>query len=229
MKRAAAIFCLLLINASAWPDVFLYPLKTQSGQSAQSMDAFINTCSILAQHPLIRGEFEQEKVLSRLGRSLKSSGVFIISAQDGMVWDTLKPFPSTLVLGSNYFAQLRPNGQKTVLSAEGNETFLRFAEVISAVFSGRTQGLLENFEVYFSGGPAAWEMGLLPLDKAIAGFAGKITMEGGAAMSGGLSGDTVIKSITVYEQNGDAIIYLMSNHRYMPELSVNERAFFQIQ
>jgi hypothetical protein len=112
--------------------------------------------------------------------------------------------------------QSRPGGQKTVLSAGGNETFLRMAEVISAVFSGNGGVLLENFEVFFLGSPSDWELGLLPKSLSIAVFAGRISMKG----------DTAIRAITIDEQNGDSIIYILSNHSYPAELGINEKAFF---
>jgi len=213
---------LLFISMALWADgdVFKFPLKPET------MDAFKAVSSRLAEHPIVKGNFEQEKILSRLGRSLKSEGNFIIVADLGMVWDTTKPFPSTLALGKDYLMQSRPGGQKTKVSAQGNETFLRMAEVISAVFSGNAQGLLDNFEVYFTSGNAAgssgnvgtWELGLSPLDKAISTFAAKITM----------SGDAAIQSITINEQSGDITKYNLSNHSYPPELNVNEKALFAL-
>ena len=191
-------------------DVFRYPLEPQTEE------AFRITCSSLAQHKFIRGNFEQEKNLSRLKRSFKSSGNFIIAVDQGMVWDTVKPFPSTMTLGRDYLIQFRPGGQKTILSAQGNETFLRMAEVISTVFSGNAQGLLDNFTVYYSGSAASWELGLSPLNTAINSFAEKITMKGGAA----------IRSIQIYEQNGDMTTYILSNHSYPAELEVYEKALF---
>jgi hypothetical protein len=213
VKRA--VLGLLLVAAGAWAqtpqeEIFRHPLEPKT------MDAFTTICSRFAGHPVVLGNFEQEKTLNRLNRSLKSSGNFIIAEGLGMVWDTVKPFPSTLVLGKDYFIQFRPGGQKTVLSAQGNETFLRMAEVIGAVFSGNSQGLLDNFKIYYSGNAAAWELGLNPLDSAIGSFAEKIIMKGDAA----------IRSILIYEQNGDTIQYILSNHRYQAELNVNEKAPF---
>jgi len=203
------------VTAATAEEIFRHPLDSQT------MNAFKTTCSRLAEHPVVRGSFEQEKTLSRLNRTLKSSGNFIIAAGMGMVWDTVKPFPSTLTLGKNYLIQSRPGGQKTVLNAQGNETFLRMAEVISAVFSGNSQGLLENFKVYYAGAPGGtgiWEIGLSPLNSAIGSFAERIIITGGAA----------IKSILIYDQNGDTVQYNLSNHTYPAELNVNEKAFFSL-
>jgi hypothetical protein len=210
MKRVAAALALLFFTTIARGDIFDYPLKQET------MENFRTTCAALAVYPVVKGSFEQEKVLNRLNRSLKSSGNFIIASGQGMVWDTVRPFPSALALGKDYLVQSRPGGDRTVLSAAGNETFIRMAEVISAVFSGNISGLMENFKVYYSGSTSAWEMGLLPLDKAINNFALRIVMKG----------DSAIKSITVYEQNGDTIIYGLSNHSYSSDLSVHEKNFF---
>jgi hypothetical protein len=92
------------------------------------------------------------------------------------------------------------------------------ADVISLVFSGQSQGLLKNFEVYFSGGVSDWTMGLLPRDSVFASFIVKIIM----------NGDSVIRSIKLFEPNGDVITYTLSNHSYPPRLNDNEEAFFTI-
>jgi hypothetical protein len=160
----------------------------------------------------------QEKYLKRFNRSLLSSGNFIIAAEQGMVWETLQPFPSTMIMGKHFIIQSRPDGRKSVLSDQGNETFSQMAGVISAVFSGHSQGLLENFEVYFAGNVSNWNMGLIPRDSVFASFVIKITM----------SGDSAIRSIRLFEQNGDVITYTMSNLSYPVRLNNHEEAFFSI-
>ena len=226
MKRVFAVFGLFLFNAvsamhgpwaqSPAADIFQHPL------GPETLSAFTLTCSRLAEHPIIKGSFVQEKTLSRLKRSLKSSGSFIIAADLGMLWDTAEPFPSTLVLGKNYLIQSRPGGQKNILSAQGNETFIRLAEIISAVFSGNAQGLLNNFKLYYTSSVSAedpggaWKLGLSPLDSAIGSFAERIIM----------NGDTAVRFIEIYEQSGDTVKYALSNHSYPAELNANEKAFF---
>jgi len=192
-------------------DIFRYPL------SAQTAESFRAACERVAQNVFICGNFEQEKTINRINRSLKSSGRFLTVKDMGMVWDTVNPFPSTLVLGKDFIIQSRPGGQKNVLSAQGNEIFLSMAEVISAVFSGDAQGLENNFEVYFKSSSSSWELGLKPLNKAINSFAEKIIM----------NGDTVIKAISLIENNGDSIKYILSNHSFPGALTENEKALFK--
>jgi hypothetical protein len=219
MKMIAVFMGLFIFTGGLWAqtpqeEIFNYPL------GPQTMDTFITSCSRLAEHLVVRGNFEQEKTLSRLDRTLKSSGNFIIAVGLGMVWDTVKPFPSTLTLGKDYIIQSRSGGQKTVLNAQGNETFLRMAEIISAIFSGNSRGLMDNFNVYYSGGAgginAPWELGLIPQDTTIGAFAEKIIMKG----------STTIRSIQIYERNGDSVQYVLTNHNYPAELNANEKTFF---
>jgi hypothetical protein len=92
------------------------------------------------------------------------------------------------------------------------------ADVLSAVFSGQSQRLLENFEVYFFYSVSDWIMGLLPRDSVFASFVMKITM----------SGDSAIRSIRLFEQNGDVITYTLSNLNYPARLNDHEEAFFTI-
>jgi hypothetical protein len=215
MRQFTAVILFFLCTAGLWAqthteEIFRHPLEPRT------MNVFISICSRLAEHPFTRGNFDQEKTISRLNRSLKSFGGFVIASGRGMVWDIAKPFPSTLTLGKDYLIQSRRGGEKTVLSAQGNETFLQMAEVINAVFSGNSRELLDNFEVYLSGTETSWELGLSPKNTAIGSFAQKIIIKG----------DTAIKSIIIYEQNGDTIQYTLYNHSYPAELNVYEKAFF---
>jgi len=215
--RSTAAFLGLFFFLAGWvhaqeEGVFRHPLNPQTEA------AFRAACRRLSGHPLVRGNFEQERTFSRLNRSLKSSGNFLIAENLGMAWDTENPFPSTLVLGRDYFIQSRPGGQRTFLSAQGNETFLHMADAISTMFSGNAQGLLDNFEIFYAETSASWELGLKPLDNAINSFAQRIIMRG----------DTVIRFIQVIEQNNDAITYVLSNYNFPAELSVRERALFTV-
>jgi hypothetical protein len=216
MRKLLLILSFLFFAVTLWADeqnisVFDNPL------SPRTMDVFTKISVKLAEHSIVKGNFEQEKKINRLNRALVSSGNFLIVSELGMVWDTLKPFPSVMTLGKDYIIQSR-GSQKTILPATGNETFIRLADVISAVFTGNTEKLIENFEIYFTGLTANWEIGLIPKDKFISSITEKIVMKG----------DSVIKSILIFEQNGDSTGYILSNHSHPSELNINEKEYFTI-
>jgi hypothetical protein len=190
--------------------VFQHPL------GPPDLGRYREICGVLSARPLIRGNFTQKRTIGKLNRSLESAGVFIIAAERGMVWDTRRPFPSVMTLGRDYLLQSGPGGERAKLDAGGNETFLRFAETISAVFSGDADKLLENFDNYFYESRGTWTLGLTPREKTLRGFAQRIVLEG----------DEVIRRITLYEQNGDTLQYALSDHVFPAALEPHEAAFF---
>jgi hypothetical protein len=216
MRGGFLILYLSFFAVTLWADennnsLFDNPLNLQT------TDTFTKISAMLAEHSIVKGNFKQEKKINRLNRSFVSSGNFLIVSGLGMVWDTVKPFPSTVTLGKDYIIQSRGN-QRTVLSTQGNEAFIRMAEIISAVFTGDKQRLTENFELYFIGIITNWEMGLIPRDRTVASVTGRIAMKG----------DSAIRSILIYQQNGDSTEYILSNHSYPAELNVNEKAYFTV-
>jgi hypothetical protein len=195
------------------PDVFRFPLK------AESLTRYNEVSGTLAEHPVIKGTFTQTRTLSRLNRTLVSGGNFIIASEWGIVWDTITPFPSTMAVGRDYIVQSTPRGIATKLEAKGNETFISLADTISAVFTGDGRRLRENFDNYFIESGGRWYLGLTPRERAVRTFAAQIVM----------SGDSVIRSITLREQNGDTIQYELSGHQFPGGLTPNERALFSVE
>jgi hypothetical protein len=201
-------------------EVFSFPL----GEAASA--GFNELCAALSGHPFIRGTFSQTKTINRLNRSLVSTGNFIIAADMGMVWETLEPFPSTLTAGRDYLVQSTPSGTKTRLDARGNETFLRFSGVISAVFSGNAQKLRDNFTVYFTGSGGLWTIGLVPTESAIRSFAARIIMSGETSPGQTPQREALIRTVILHEQNGGSIRYTLSGHSFPVSLGADERALF---
>ena len=68
-------------------------------------------CAALAKTPNTLGNFTQIKTISSNGRQLKSSGDFIISTE-GIMWNTVKPFSSKLVVTEKSMIQVAANGKK---------------------------------------------------------------------------------------------------------------------
>jgi hypothetical protein len=183
--------------------------------TGRNRSRFEAVCVLLSEHPLVRGDFTQTKLLRRQGRSLVSKGRFVIDAERGMLWETTHPYASAMAVGRDYLIQ-SSGGKKTKLDTAGNETFLRIAEIISAVFSGGAGILTENFEVYFFEDTPSWHMGLVPKDSTVRNFAASIVMRG----------DTVLRSVTLNEGNGDSVSYELSGHHYPKVLSPRETELF---
>jgi outer membrane lipoprotein-sorting protein len=198
MKRISAIFLFVILSLSV---------------SASEVDEVF---SVFAAHPIITGTFVQAKTITRLNRALVSGGNFIIADGYGIVWETLKPFPSTMAVGRDFIIQSTASGAKSKLDAAGNETFIRMSDTISAVFSGDSKKLMANFENTVTKSGGVWTLTLVPKESAVRSIIAKITM----------LGDSVARVITLYEQSGDTIQYELSNHTFPGALTAREKAFF---
>ncbi|MDR2181073.1 MAG: outer membrane lipoprotein carrier protein LolA [Treponema sp.] len=171
-------------------------------------------CAAMAAHPVVRGDFVQTKTISRLGRALVSRGVFTIARGEGMIWDTRSPYPSMMALGKDFIVEIT-GGTKKRVDVSGNQTFVRIAETMSAVFSGAGAPLDANFEIYFAESGESWTLGLVPRDGAIRQFAPAIIMKGNNAE---------LTSLRFYEQGGDTVSYEFSNQTYARSLTADEKA-----
>lgn len=220
IKMPSSIFLIIFVCVSPYflsaqsgtEEIFNYPLE------AADHVQFLETCNVLSSHPVIQGSFSQKKTISRLNRSLVSGGEFIIDNVLGILWDTKTPFPSTMAVGRDFMIQSIPGGSKTKLNAQGNETFLRLSDTISAVFRGDSQKLLDNFDNFYVSAEKTWTLGLIPRNTAVQAFVSRIIMYG----------DTVVRRIILFEPNGDTIQYDLSNHTFPGELSADEKALFSL-
>lgn len=187
-------------------------------------------CERLTGKGVMRGDFAQTKEIRSLARSFKGRGTFVVSRDDGIVWNTLKPFPSLMVVTAGRIVQSTGKGKATVLDSGGNPVFEQFAATIRAVFSGDADELFSRFEVYFlagDGNPAGeaasgasparpWRIGLVPKDSVVRSIIGSIE----------LSGLETLDRFIMTEATGDTVRYEFSGQTFSAEPNDDERKLF---
>ncbi|MBP3709564.1 MAG: outer membrane lipoprotein carrier protein LolA [Treponema sp.] len=181
---------------------------------------FETVCARLAAHPNTTGDFTQVRRIVKANRSLASSGTFIFSL-DGIMWKTLKPFPSSLVVGMTSVIQTTPDGKKTVIDASNNQIFTSISTTLSSVFSGNVQKLYESFSVDFSASANTWKATLTPKDKTVAAVMQSLELGGTTTQTG-----AEFSTIVMTDANGDTTTYTFTNQKYPKELSPEEKAVF---
>ena len=138
-------------------------LCAQSDSKALTLET---VCAHLAEKPNTTGDFTQIKTLSANGRKLKSSGKYIF-CQEGIMWKTEKPIPSSLILTKDTMVQISANGSKSVMNGNDNQIFANISETLSSVFSGNVTKLKKNFNCDFkitkdTGSNYSWAVILTP-------------------------------------------------------------------
>ena len=186
-------------------------------------------CSGLAKNPVTTGDFVQIKTINANGRQLKSSGNFIISPY-GIMWKTLKPFPSCLVVTEISMIQTSANGKESVMSAEDNQIFKNIAATLRSVFAGDSRELKNHFIVEFDESDLGqnvlgnWKIILTPKDSTIAMVMKTLELTGSQD-----SDFVLLNSLEMQETSNNKICYEFSNQKYSKELTDDEKSYFKIK
>lgn len=149
----------------------------------------------VAQVPVLRGEFTQEKQVAGFKNPLRSHGRFLLARDKGVVWTTLAPFPSEIVLTHDRILSRQRDGSRRVEVDGHQQPGLRGVNAMMfALMSGDMKALTSTFEVKAE--PAAaeeWRMTLAPRSRQLAQ----------AFTTVRLSGDRYVREVELREATGD--------------------------
>ncbi|MGN0739049.1 MAG: outer membrane lipoprotein carrier protein LolA [Treponema sp.] len=185
---------------------------------------FKNICEGLAKNKLIRGDFELSQYISKTGKELKSSGVFVLSADDGIIWFTEKPVKTVMAVTKNYMIQ-EINGKKRKIDGSKNPTFLETANVISAMFTGDYDKIMASFNVHYKiekqGSVFLWKAVMTPKDETLASYFKAVEISGTKTQS-----DTFLERFSDIQFNDDVTTYRLKNQAVIDNLTDNEKQYF---
>jgi hypothetical protein len=165
-----------------------------NGAWAQALPDWLSEASrTLDAAPVLRGDFEQTKVIKGFKKPLVSRGAFVMARAQGVQWVTREPFPSTLVVTRERLLTITDSGTQQLDTRQ--EPGLRAVnELLMAVLSGDMRALSSRFRI--DGGMAGapnWRMTLVPKDAGLARFIARIDMDG----------DRHIQNVRLSEGSGD--------------------------
>jgi hypothetical protein len=149
--------------------------------------------SMLLKPPVLCGRFEQKKQLVGLKNAVNSSGRFCVVADKGVLWRTLKPFPTALRLSRDEIVQLHGDRVTLRLEAKKEPTVRMINTVLFALFAGDFGQLEKHFEIDGSVQNNAWSIRLKALEPGLAKAIGSIALEGGI----------YVRTIRIVEASGD--------------------------
>lgn len=174
----------------------------------------------VAQVPLLRGEFAQEKQVAGFRNPLRSSGRFLLARGKGVVWTTVAPFSSEIVITQDrILSRQRDGGRRVEVDAHQQPGLRSVNAMMFALMSGDMKALTSTFDVKAE--PAAgkgWRMTLAPRSRQLAQ----------AFTSVRLSGDRYVREVELREANGDVTHLRFSAMSETPAtLSRDEAARFE--
>ena len=161
----------------------------------------------LVKTPMTQGVFQQEKRLKILRKPLLSTGTFTYHQSKGVIWKTLTPIPSVLMINESKL--LTGQGEQTVPAAFGN--------VFKALLGGELNRLSEGFDITGKEQKTSWHLQLTPKDTLLKKVINTIL----------LTGDTDLRTLEIQEVTGNQTRISFSNITHPDHLSNEQQSDFE--
>jgi hypothetical protein len=189
------LFCCAAVFAQSSPKRTSNPTGATPAVISRQGDALGQLQQRIAQVPVLRGEFVQEKQLQGFKHPLVSKGKLLVASAHGVVWTTQTPFPSELVLTRDRILTRQADGRSRVEVDARTQPALRSVNaMLFALMSGDVQALTARFNAQPTLLPAgSWRLLLTPKPGALAQAFSQITLEG----------DRYVRTVLIEERNGD--------------------------
>lgn len=149
----------------------------------------------VAQVEVLRGGFEQEKRIAGFKNPLRSQGSFLVARGKGVVWTTLKPFPSEVVItGDRILSRQRDGSSRVEVDGREQPALRSVNAMMFALVSGDVAALSSRFETQVQAKAGnGWSLSLKPKSAALAKAFTRIV----------LNGDSYVREVDIEEANGD--------------------------
>lgn len=185
---------------------------------ATAADPLAQVRAQVAQVPMLRGEFTQEKQVAGFKNPLRSNGRFLLARDKGVLWTTTAPFPSEIVITQDRILSRQRDGSRRVEVDGKQQPGLRSVNAMMfALMSGDMRALTSTFDVKEEPAASGWKMTLVPRSRQLAQ----------AFTSVRLSGDRYVREVELREANGDLTRLRFSGMSEAPAtLSRDEAARF---
>lgn len=149
----------------------------------------------VAKVAVLRGEFAQEKRVAGFKNPLRSQGRFVLARDRGVVWTTLKPFPSEIVVTRERIYSIQRDGSRRIEMDGSRQPALRgINQMMLALVAGDLQSLAARFDAQASALPGqGWKLSLTPKSAALAKAFARIELQG----------DRYVREARIVEAGGD--------------------------
>lgn len=168
----------------------------------------------LAKPAVVRGPLIQEKHLRALPKPLTSRGQFVLSGEQGLLWQLQSPLKQDYRINQNGIAKRTANGWQ---QQPGQDVAAQQSRLFLAVLKGDHTGLARDFQLELSGTADDWQLSLTPNSLLLKQIFSRIQIEGGA----------LVKQIELSETQGDRTVLHLPDSQTGDALSEQELRDFE--
>jgi hypothetical protein len=149
--------------------------------------------AMLAKPAVLCGRFDQSKQLLGLKKPLLSHGRFCVATGKGVLWRTLQPFPSTLLLTRDQIVNFQGERVASRLDAKQEPVVRMINGVLFSLLAGDLGQLDTLFQTEGGIHDQRWNVTLKAREPGLAKVIGGITLDGAA----------YVNNIVISEAGGD--------------------------
>ena len=182
--------------------LFLLPFN-----QSYAADVLAEITARLLKTPITQGDFQQEKQLTILRKPLQSTGTFTYHQSKGVIWKTLTPVTSLLLVNDTLL--LTGQGEQAVPTALG--------KVLKAILGGDLNRLSDGFAITGSARDASWRLALTPKDELLKKIIGSMA----------LSGDHELRLLEIQEAGGNMTHIKFDHITHPAQLTREQEADFE--
>jgi outer membrane lipoprotein-sorting protein len=161
----------------------------------------------LAKTEITQGDFQQEKRLKVLRKPLISTGSFTYHQSKGVIWKTLTPVASLLLVNDTRL--LTGQGEQAVPAA--------FGKVFKAMLGGDLEELSNGFSITGSDQKTSWQIELKPKDELLKKIISSFV----------LSGDNELRMLEIQEAGGNVTLIKFDQITHPIQLTTEQEADFE--
>lgn len=169
------------------------------------------------QHPVVlRGQFEQQRVLEGFTKPMTSRGHFVVLRDKGVLWNTDAPFASQMILTRDSLVQKSGNTITQKLDANREPALKTINGVLFALLSGDLATLEQRFTVSGEIKGKEWSLLLIPRDASWKQVLTRVELQG----------NRQVNQLMMLDANNDATHIHFSNLSNATEPSTEEVGAF---
>lgn len=177
------------------------------GQGIAGEAVLTEIAARLAKTQISQGDFHQQKHLKVLHKPLISTGAFTYHQSKGVIWKTLTPVASVLLVNESKL--LTGQGEQAVPAA--------FGKVFKAMLGGDLATLTDSFSVTGTDQSTSWQLELTPKDQMLKKVISTMV----------LSGDTELRNLEIHEAVGNITRISFENITHPTQLTTEQEADFE--
>jgi hypothetical protein len=166
---------------------------------------------------IVRGEFEQKKVIEALGRPLVSRGDFVFVRDRGVIWRTRTPFAQTVQMTRAGLTQEQGGQVLFTLSADREPAIRAMSEIVLPLFSANFKQLERYFHLSGEAQGENWRVVLDPIPAVVSQIFRQVRLDGA----------NHIQRVELLEANGDRTEIRFSRVRTGNAVTSEEKRLLQ--